>query len=129
MINKKHLLKLMLIFLVIDIILCPIVTFTDSGISFLEYAAISAFGLVGFLFFFFILWTVFNAEFYSAFSGNAIVQLTGTFIGLIGCAIKLHEGTEYLMGFAVLIPLFSNAVIWEYFPQFYLKDYKKDKEE
>ena len=58
MINKKHLLKLMLIFLVIDIILCPIIVLTDSGISFLESAAISAFGLVGFLFFFFILWAL-----------------------------------------------------------------------
>ncbi len=122
MINTKHLLELLVSFLIADIIICLILLFSESGISFLEIAITIGLSVGGYFLCFLMLFALFSTEFQFAFSGNVIAQLIGTFIGMIGCLAKVHEGTIYLLGFVVLVPLFVNALIWEYFPKFYLKD-------
>ena len=90
MINTKYLLELLDSFLIADIIICLILLFSESGISFLEVAITIGLSIGGYFLCFLMLFALFSAEFQVAFSGNVIAQLIGTFIGIIGCLAKVH---------------------------------------
>ncbi len=126
MINKKNFLSLTLIFLWFDLIAGALVLFFNSKEVFFDWLLVSGLSFPVYFFFCFLLFVLFKADMKWAFSANAVCLLIGSFIGIIGCAIKLFDGTEYLLGLEVLIPVFTNAVIWEYFPNFYIKRDEND---
>ncbi len=122
MINQKHLLAVTVIFLAFDVIIGLALFFFNTAIVFFDWLSVSFFSLIAYFFFYFLLLTLFKSDMRWTFSKIVIVLLIGTFLGIIGCIIKLFDNSVYLLGLIVFVPIFTNAIIWEYFPKFYLNE-------